>query len=78
MGLNVIKIFLFLHKLYKGNSNILQKKMDEKICTSSTMLRRQTLYWFSTECKYSKLSIIRPGHSRLLEFEKNIVLVVFI
>ena len=25
---------------------------------------------------YSKVSIIRPGHSRLLEFEKKIVLVV--
>ena len=25
---------------------------------------------------YSKVSIIRPGRSRLLEFEKNIVLVV--
>ena len=26
--------------------------------------------------KYSKVSIIRPGRSRLLEFEKKIVLVV--
>ena len=26
--------------------------------------------------KYSKLSIIRPGRSRLLEFEKKVVLVV--
>ena len=25
---------------------------------------------------YSKVSILRPGHSKLLEFEKNIVLVL--
>ena len=30
----------------------------------------------AVEGAYSKLSIIRPGRSRLLEFEKKIVLVV--
>ena len=31
---------------------------------------------FSSVPAYSKVSIIRPGRSRLLEFEKKIVLVV--
>ena len=40
-------------------------------------LSLQAQFAIAVQCvAYSKLSIIRPGHSRLLEFEKKMVLVV--
>ena len=49
--------------LHLGNVIFEEEKNDEAVVKME-------------DCKYSKVSIIKPGRSRLLEFEKKKVLVV--
>ena len=71
-------IFSLLTFLRKFCINLIQNICDLwlHICCNNrvTSLEQLSLAEFSGE--YSKASIIRPGRSRLLEFEKKIVLVV--
>ena len=51
-------------------------KSQKVFSISSNACKRNEQNYFLPTCTYSKVSIIRPGRSRLLEFEKKIVLVV--
>ena len=57
MGLNVIKIILFLHKFYKGNSNIVQKDWRKDLgFVYNAKVSNFALIWngFSTEYIYKR------------------------
>ena len=72
----------YISRKYYIKFNFLQKShLDfgpRPFKIASRQASAQALYYtnfFKWEGRYSKLSIIRPGRSRLLEFRKKLVLV---
>ena len=61
-------ILIKLRMVPDKNKEVEEEIMDDESCRHSVYIR--------TVSSYSKVSVIRPGCSRLLEFEKEIVLVV--